>query len=128
MGRWSVKKKETQEVNLLDLAPERGCEWEMDGETVVVLSPKFKNRFLVRTLLPRMKRPNWKIRLDDIGSFVWLQCDGRATVREIGKLMKDRFGEKAEPVYDRLALFLRNLTESRFISYGNLSSHEIDHK
>ncbi len=120
-------KREETAINLLDLIPGRRCKWEMEGDTVIVLYPKFRNRFLARTLLPRMSKPNWKIRLDDIGSFVWLHCDGKATVGEIAESMKNHFGEKAEPVIGRLSLFLQKLAADKFIYYENFPSKTSEH-
>ncbi len=92
----------------------------MDGDTVVLLYPKFRNKLCVKLLLPRMKRPCWKISLDEIGSWVWQHCDGRATVKEIAEGLREHFGEKVEPVIDRLGLFLRKLESDKFIAYENL--------
>ena len=66
-----------------------------------------------------MKKPYYKVKLDEIGSFTWLQCDNRRTVKDIGKKMQEKFGEKVEPLYDRLTFFLAQLERNRFISYKN---------
>jgi hypothetical protein len=113
-------KERFEEINLLDLIPGRRLKWEMEGETVVLLYPKFRNRFLAQCVLPRMKFPNWRIKLDEIGSWVWLHCDGHSTVRELAEGMREQFGEKVEPVYDRLSLFLKKLESDKFIQYENL--------
>ena len=57
------------------------------------------------------------IKLDTYGSFVWKQIDGERSLIEIGILVKDRFGEKAEPLYERLAEFFRQLKQNRFVSF-----------
>ncbi|MEE9390229.1 MAG: PqqD family protein [Candidatus Aminicenantaceae bacterium] len=72
---------------------------------------------MVRHLLPRLKNPKYKINLDDFGSFLWELCDGTTTVQELSECMKDKFGDKIEPLYDRLALFLQSLERNRFIVY-----------
>ncbi len=118
------KKKKSEEINLLDLIPERNSRWEVEGETVIILHPKFKNKFLAKTLLPRMKKPNWKIKLDDIGSWVWKHCDGKRTVREIGQGLGDCFGDRVDPVYDRLSLFFKRLESSNFVSFINLPTQK----
>jgi hypothetical protein len=59
------------------------------------------------------------VTLDEIGSEVWLLCDGKRTIREIGELVRARFQERIEPCYDRLAVFFRQLEQAEFISYVN---------
>ena len=108
------------ERNLLDLIPVRIREWEKLAQNqIVILQPKFRNRWLARWLLPRMKRPHYRVKLDEFGSWVWIHCDGRTTVKEIGFSLKERFGETIEPVYDRLSIFLNQLERSRLIQFMN---------
>ncbi len=114
------RKRKYQDVNFLELIPERNSKWEVEGETVIILHPKFRNKLLVKTILPLMSKPNWKIRLDDIGSWVWQHCDGKRSVQEIGIAMEESFGDRVKPVYDRLAKFFQKLEESKFISFVNL--------
>jgi hypothetical protein len=117
---WEEQTKPLDGVNLLDLVPGKRLRWEMDGDTVVLLYPKFRNRLLVKFLMPRMKRPFWKIKLDEIGSWTWQHADGKATVKQIGEGLREHFGDKVEPVYDRLGLFFRKLESDKFIAYENL--------
>jgi len=110
-----------REVNLLELVPVRNRKWENgEGVVVVILAPRFNNRWLRKLLLPRLKNPFYRISLDDLGSWVWLQCNGSRTVAEIGEDLKKEFGEKAEPVYDRLGGFFRIMEEHLFIKFTNL--------
>ncbi|MDZ7859339.1 MAG: PqqD family protein [Candidatus Krumholzibacteriota bacterium] len=110
-----------KEVNLLKLIPERQIEYSTGEDGIVtLLALKFKNRFLVKYLLPRFKNRFFKYKLDKIGSFVWLMCDGEKRVEEIGDLMKEEFGEEAEPLLDRLGLFLSHLEKSGYISFTNV--------
>ena len=114
---------EKPEINLLDLAPVKNIRWEKtEEELVVLLKPKFQHPFLRKHLLPRLKRPYFKVKLDAVGSFVWEQCDGKRTVQEIAQNLKERFGEEVEPLYDRIALFLQNLEKNRFIYYEGLQT------
>ncbi len=107
--------KQTQ-INLLNLIPVQKikCEIKEDG-LVVLLKPKYFNPFLAKHLLPRMKQPYFKINLDEIGSFFWLNCDGTRTVLEIAKLHKENFGEKVEPLYERIAHFITSLEKNRLL-------------
>ncbi len=117
MGRRGSTKRE---VNLLDLIPKRIIEYEIgDDDLVTLLAPRFSNRLLKRWLQPRLKRPYLGVRLDEIGTAVWLLCDGKRTVKEIAGPLRERFAEEIEPCFDRLSVFLRNLEGNRFICYVN---------
>ncbi len=114
-----------REVNLLKLIPEREIEYRTGEDGIVtLLKLKFKNRFLVKYLLPRFKNPFFKYKLDKIGSFVWLMCDGERRVEEIADLMKEEFGEEVEPCLDRLSLFLNYLEKSGYISFTNVEKEQ----
>jgi len=118
-----VKKPKVEEpqVNLLELIPVKNIKWEKkeDG-LIVLLKPKFKHPFFKKHILPRLKYPFYKVKLDDVGSFVWEWCDGKKTVKEIAQGLKEEFGEKVEPLYNRLALFLQNLEKNHFIIFKGL--------
>jgi hypothetical protein len=114
-------KRKRADVNLLDLVPRRIVEHEIDeARFVAILMPRFRNRVMKRLFEPRHKSPFIKIKLDEIGSEVWLLCDGTRNVGEIAAMMREKFNERIEPCNDRLALFFRQLEQARFISYTNL--------
>lgn len=111
------------EANLLDLVPQQKIKFEESGDgKIILLKPKFKNKLLVKYLLPRLKKPNFKIKLDQFGSFVWKQCNGKNTVAQIANLLKQNFQDEIDPVYDRLAIFIQSLARYRFIEYKNFES------
>ena len=109
---------EKSKINLLELIPVRNIKWEKkeDG-LIILLKPKFELALLRKHVLPRLKKPYFKIKLDQVGSFTWEHCDGSLRVKEIAKNLKDKFGEDVEPLYDRLALFLQSLEKNRLIFY-----------
>ncbi len=112
---------EKPEINLLELIPVRNIEWEKSEEDLIILlKPKFTHPFFKKHILPRLKHPFYKVKLDDVGSFVWEWCDGKKTVKEIAQGLKGKFGEKVEPLHNRLALFLQNLEKNRFIYFKDL--------
>ncbi len=112
------KKGIEEQINLLELVPIRNIGWKKSDEGLtVLLKPKVKNPFLAKHIIPRLKNPYYRIRLDDVGSFIWEQCNGIQTVKEIADSLSEKFGDKVEPVYDRLALFLQSLERNRFILY-----------
>jgi len=105
-----------RKTNLLDLRPTKCYRWEEteDGR-VVILAPKFRHRLLVKYLMPMLRSQDFKVSLDDYGSFVWKACDGNATVLEISERLRERYGEKVEPVYERVGLFIRQLWKQGFV-------------
>lgn len=117
-----MKRKEIKnEVNLLDLIPEKNIKWEKNKQDLIVLlKPKFQNRFFVKHFLHRLKHPYYRINLDDMGSFIWELFNGVRNVEEIAKIFHDKFGKKAEPLYDRIAVFFQNLEKNHFITFKNL--------
>lgn len=118
-----VKERENIEktINLLKLVPVRNIKWDKNEEgLVVLLKPKIRNPFFAKHILPRLRHPYYKVKLDSVGSFVWERCDGRLTVQEVADDMKAKFGEQVEPLYDRLNLFLQSLEKNRFIFYKGL--------
>ena len=100
--------------NLLDLRPVRLMEHRQEGERVTVLIPRFRSRWM-GWLQRRLKRPHLRLRLDGVGSAVWLDCDGQRRVADIGQRLVDRFGDEVQPVWDRLGLFISKMREGKLI-------------
>ncbi len=112
------RRVEKPKINLLDLIPVRNIKWEKkeDG-LIVLLKPKFEHALLKKYVLPRLKKPYFKIKLDNVGSFIWEHCDGNIQVKELAKSLEDKFGKEVEPLYERLTLFLQSLEKNHFILY-----------
>ena len=55
------------------------------------------------------------IDLDEYGSYLWTRIDGEKTVGSLADEMKAQFGEKAEPLYDRLVKYIQILRNNEFI-------------
>lgn len=55
------------------------------------------------------------VELDVLGSGVWKFLDGKRNVFEISKLVDNEFGEKAAPLVERLAAFIRVLKDASII-------------
>ncbi len=106
-----------KEVNLLVLVPIQDIGWEKNEKGLVsLLKPKIQIPFLAKHLLHRMKRPYYKIKLDEIGSHFWEHCNGRNSIEEIAALQKQKFGNDIEPIYERLGKFLQVLEKNKFIT------------
>lgn len=105
----------TQQI--LNCIPFRLANWEEDKNTekIVIIKPKFESRISKELLEPFIKSKVFRIKLDDLGTEVWKNCDGNTTVGEIGKILGKKFGPKIEPIYDRLIKFILELKRSKFI-------------
>lgn len=55
--------------------------------------------------------------LDAMGSFIFRHIDGQRTVGQLAELVREEFGQDAEPLYDRLVQYMRILQNNGFIYY-----------
>jgi len=105
-------------VNLLDLRPVRLATWEESAEERVVLrrprpaAPGLRGLFLRVTSALAPPR----LRLDPIGSQAWRDLDGTRSVGRVAAGLRERFGEAAEPVEERLGTLLRLLRRDGFLA------------
>lgn len=107
------------------LQPRQGCPWEEAERTVTLLPPRFGRGRLAAFLRRWVRSGPYRVRLDEFGGFVWRRLDGTKTVAEIAAEMRAEFGERAEPVAERLTQFLRHLERNRFIRIGGASGPRI---
>ena len=114
-----MKNKAPQE-NYLDKVPCRPerLSWSQDEKGLVVLDIENKGAFnrVAQWLLKKPKVSH--IHLDELGSFIWLQIDGERDLTAIGGLVGERFGDKAEPLYERLAQYFKTLESYKFIEWS----------
>lgn len=99
----------TVEVNpeIMSCVPHRLGHWQADGDgKVVVERPKPQTRGL-RAVFDNLRwlMSHPKIRLDDLGSFVWQRLDCGETLDEIAVATTEAFPDRAEGMEERLALF-----------------------
>ncbi len=111
-------KKQRESGNFLDKKPCRkeGIAWNTDKDGIVTLEIENKGffNFLAQKLF---KKPRISyIHLDEMGSFVWPIIDGEKDITELGKSVDEHFGEKAHPLYERLAKYFAILESYGFIT------------
>lgn len=116
------KDKSRAEKELLDAIPERLIEWEKDGAVnrAVLLVPRFRSGFLAKWLQPRLKKPFMRVKLDEIGTLIWENCDGKKSIREICSILEGQFGERVNPVENRTRFFFNSLYKSKFVRYWKI--------
>lgn len=107
------KKKENYLDYVFMRNPEMDWREKEDGKVVVIIEWKgFYNRIAQKVF----KKPSKsEIELDELGSFVWKQIDGNRDLFEVSQLMKKEFGDKIEPVYERLFKFVEIMKENKLV-------------
>ncbi len=103
--------------NLLDMVPKHNSLVPFTEDKKGIVTLQVKNRgFYNRVAQIIFRRPKVSyIELEEFGSFIWNQIDGKKTVMEIGELVKNKFGTKAEPLYDRLGTYMNTLRNCDYI-------------
>lgn len=114
-----MKKKVVISENYLERKPVRAqIKWSADGEDKITL--EIENKGFFNWIAQKLfKKPKISyVHLDETGSFIWPLIDGNKTIIELGKDVEGKFGEKANPLYERLATYFRILESYGFISWN----------
>lgn len=115
-------KKKTADINYLDLIPERSVSlrWHTDLRERVIL--EVENTGIMNTIAQNLfHKPRFtKVHLDAQGSFIWPLIDGKRTVTDIAALVKEEFGEAAEPLYPRIVKYFQIVESYHFIKFANM--------
>lgn len=85
-------------------------EYEVSEDGVVTILEKQNHKIqnLFRKL--KFKIPMYKkMELDKYGSYIFLQIDGKKSVKDIGENLELKYGEEIHPIYERLLLFLNHI-------------------
>ena len=116
-----MSKKEVINENYLEKIPVRNknITWKQDDENKVTL--EIENTGFFNTVAQKFfRKPRISyVHLDENGSFLWPLLDGEKTILELGVLVKEHFGEKAEPLYERLAKYFQILESYKFVEFRN---------
>ncbi len=116
------RKKILKNANTLELTPIKMYSDEKNEEELItVIVPKFKNKFAVKFISPKLKSDHFKIKLDKFGSAVWLQINGSAKVEKIIINVKDKFGDDLLQEEERITKFIFQLYTQGFISFKELN-------
>ena len=112
-------KKNVKDENYLEKKPicKSGLNWSKDENGNVTL--EMENKGIANRIMQKLiKKPKISyIHLDEMGSFIWPLMDGEKDILEIGKFVEEHFGEKANPLYERLSQYFKTLEKYNFIEY-----------
>lgn len=110
-------KKQKIASNFLDKIPTRNPEigYTVDEKGVITL--EIENKGLFNRIAQKLfKKPKISyVHLDEMGSFVWPIINGEKNITEIGEAVDEHFGEKAHPLYERLAKYFQILESYGFV-------------
>ncbi|MGD0710748.1 MAG: PqqD family protein [Bacteroidales bacterium] len=118
------RRKILKKTSMLYLTPFRKIEHRVEEDgNITLLYPKFKNSKVSKYMLGR-KSPYIQLKLDELGTASWLMMDGKTRVEKIALELSDKFGEKINPVHDRLGKFLSQLYNNKYISFQEIQKKE----
>lgn len=110
-------------ANYLDYVPVRTIQHETGNDDgVVLLRPKFMSGILAKYFQPHIKHQYYKVRLDEIGSTTWRAIDGVRTVGEIADMLRQSFGDRVEPPYERCSRFINSLHQGKMVTFDTSKS------
>lgn len=129
MFRSSQHKQFLRTANYMALRPVTKHRHEAaENGLIYVFIPKFKNKYLVKFLVPSWKSPEFRIKFDEPGSAVWLSIDGKKTVEDICIELSEKLGEKIHPAEERVTKFLSMLYKQGFITFAELIDMDERHQ
>ena len=100
----------------LALEPRRLLEWKTDSESrAVLLRPKFGSGLLGRILLSWFGPSHYRIRLDEVGTAIWVCLDGETPLVTVLSELKKKFGSRVEPAEERLRMFVDDMIRKKLI-------------
>jgi hypothetical protein len=115
------RRKILKEANAFNLIPIRLMQHEVNESSMVaILIPKFSNPFTKKYFEPMLKHSHIKMKLDEIGSAVWLAIDDKKNLGAMANELVLRFGEKIQPIEERLPKFISQLYEQRYITFQEI--------
>lgn len=107
-----------EKKNYIDNIPKiNDMKWEVLEDGIVEIS--VENTGFYNTIAQKLfKRPRYSfIKLDEYGSFVWQQIDGKKTIYEIGKELGANHKGASTQLYERLAKYFAILERNKYIVF-----------
>lgn len=110
-------KNKTISANYLDYIPVHNPAHDSKTDEAGNVTIIIENKGLFNKIAQLIfKKPRFsQVHLEEMGSFIWPLIDGKNTVYDIAGKVKERFGEKAEPLYNRLVQYLKTMEDYDFI-------------
>lgn len=117
-----MKKEQNKSENYLERIPvqTKGLTWTLDDDGRITFHIENKGMWnrIAQKILKKPKISH--IHLDEMGSFLFAQLDGQRNLIVLGGLLREAFGEKAEPLYERLSQYFQILESYHFIEWSRI--------
>lgn len=104
--------------NFLEFIPLRNEKigWKLDDEKVTLIFHRYS--LFERIMHKIFKKAEFvKVELEEIGSKIWLLCDGKNTIYDISQQLEKQFGNKIEPTIPRLINYINTLKNNSYIYF-----------
>lgn len=102
----------------LQKIPKKNVAYEYDEKNknyVILMRHEGLNHRLAQKFFKKPKVTRVKVK--GMGNLVWKSIDGENSIEDIANILKEVYGEKSEPLYERLLVYLSNLEKNKFIKY-----------
>lgn len=116
---YSMQKNTSQKKkNYLDFIPVKNPDFpsvaDTEGKVTILVENKGFFHYLAQRILhkPRFTQ----VHLDKMGNYIWPRIDGKTSVLELSAMVKEEFGEEAEPLYNRMVKYIQILESYGFIA------------
>lgn len=111
-------KKNKKFDNFLDAVPVKNPEINFTKDDNGIVTLEIENKGLMNRVFQKLlKKPKITyIHMEELGSFVWQIIDGESDITALGKKVEEHFGDKANPLYERLSQYIKILESYNFIT------------
>ncbi len=118
--------KKQNSDNYLDYIPKHSNKYQSKIDEEGKVTILVENTGIFNSLAQKLlKKPRVsQVHLDAMGNFIWPLINGENTVYDIAICVKEEFGEKAEPLYNRLIQYLKTMEDYGFIDIIKSNSNK----
>lgn len=105
-------------LNYVDLIPAHSKDkpWSINDKNLVEITVENKG-FYNKIAQVFFKKPRFSfISLDEYGSYVWQQIDGRTDINEIGKRLAQKYPGAKDKLYERLCGYIKILERNGYVT------------
>lgn len=121
------KQKQIVKDNYLEYIPFHSVKYQYETDDKGKVTILKENKGVFNRIFQKLfKKPKvTQIHLDKMGSFIWPLMDGNRSVLEIADYVKKEFGDKAEPLYERLAKYIQILQSYGFVEIAKEKNEKV---